>query len=198
MKSIAVNEFEDLKIHDSLRKQLIGPVIIDNGVYIEFKWYKVLEWGDTSAIYIDVFRSPFKNNWSNFFTPKITMDWQWYYFTFPNGTSKFGNILPNTNGKKADDSSKYKLYHKQNEIADSMKFTVIPDRLFYFLQKGYFTVVEKKDTYTIVDFYESIANIVHKHTNENLSTMSAKVFVNDSLGVIIMPYDVPIELRNKK
>ncbi len=197
MKSIAINEFENIQMYDSLRKQLTGPVIIDKGKYLEFKWYKVLEWNDSARLYIDIFKKPIGQEWKSFFSPRITMDWQWYYFLFPNGTSTFADVLPSQQKNLPIDSSKYKPYHRQNEMPDSINFIVIPDRLFYFLQKGYFTVVDEMDTYTIVDFYEPIANIVHRHAKETLSTMSAKVFVNDSLEVFILPYDVPTENRNK-
>ena len=66
------------------------------------------------------------------------------------------------------------------------------------MRKGHFQIVENNDDYTIVDFYEPIANIVDKHTVETISTMSAKVFVNDSLELLIMPYDISVEIRNKK
>lgn len=199
MRGIAENEFKDLRINDSLKKLLIGPLVKNYGEYLEFKWLNVLEWGDTAALYIDVFKRPNSISWrDNFFWPRTTMDYQWYYFEFPEGTSKFAEILPSQHEKRAIDSSKYKLYHRKDEVSNSINFTVIPERLFYFLQKGYFTVVEKNDDYTIVDFYEPIANIVHKHTGETISTMSAKVFVNDSLQVLIIPYDVPSEIRNKK
>ena len=197
IRSIAENEFINELKKDSLRKQLYGPIISEKEKYSEFKWYKVLEWGDTAAIYIDVYKNPFDNNWGNFLFPRITMNYQWYYFLFPNGTSKFEDILPIQYEKRAIKSSDFKLYTK-NEIADSIRFIVKPDRLFYFLQKGYFSVIEKNENYTIVDYYEPIANVVHKHKNDVTSTMSAKVFVNDSLEVLIIPYDIPIEIRNKK
>ena len=199
MKNIAVSEFEHIQMYDSLRKKLTGPVFNDKGNHVEFKWYKVLEWGDTSAIYIDIYKKPTSFSWrDDFFFPNITMNYQWYYFLFPQGTSKFEDILSLQCQKARIDSSKYRPYHRQNEASNSINFTVIPERLFYFLKKGYFTVLDKNDDYTIVDFYEPIANIVNKPTDEPISTMSAKIFVNDSLELLIVPYDVPDEIRNKK
>lgn len=199
MKSIAVNEFENIQMHDSFRKQLTGPVMIDKGKYLEFKWYKALEWGDTSAVYIDVFKKPTSLSWRDkFFFPRITMNYQWYYFVFPNGTSKFADVLPQQLKKVEMHSFKFIPHHRQKEVYDSINFTIKPERIFYFLQKGHFLVVEKNDTYTLVDFHEPIATIVHKHTNDTIYTMSAKVFVNDSSEVLIIPYNIPIEIRNKK
>lgn len=198
MKSIAKDEFEDIQVYDSLRKQLIGPVVTDKGKYLEFKWYKLVEWGDTAAVNIDVYKKPSSFSWrDDFYWPRVTMNYQWYYFLFPEGTSKFADILPNQIANKFPDGSAFKFYHKQEQTADSINFIINPDRLFFFLQKGYFQIVEKNDDYTIVDFYEPIANIVHKHKKDTITTMSAKMFVNDSMEVLIMPYDVPVEIRNK-
>ena len=199
MKSIAENELDDIQMSDSLKKQLSGPLVSDKGIYVEYKWYKNLEWGDTAAVYIDVYKQPSSFSLrDNFFWPRTTMNYQWYYFLFPNGTSKFANILPSQSERVDVNSPKVKLYKTKNTITDSINLIIRTDRLFYFLQKGYFTVVEKNEDFTVVDFYEPIANIVHKDTRDTMSTMSAKVSINDSLGVIIMPYDVPIEIRNKK
>ena len=178
-----------------------GPIIIDREERVEYTWYKVLEWGDTASISSFVYKS-FLNEFSGIFRAKnpasVTADSQWYYVYVPEGISKFEDILPEQYKKTGIGSSNFKSYHRQNEIADSINFTVLPERLFYFLLKGYFTVVEKNDDYTIVDFYEPIANIVHKLTDETIPTISAKLFVNDSLEVLILPYDVPVEIRNKK
>jgi len=199
MKGIAENEFENVSIYDTLRKQLLGPVITDKGKYSEFKWYKVLEWGDTAAVYIDVFKRPNSFSWrDDFFWPRITMNYQWYYFLFPKGTSKFIDILPNQYTNKKISISDFRLYNKQENVADSIKYVIKLDKLFFFLQKGYFQVMDKQENYIAIDFYEPVANIVHKDKNDTILTMSAKVFVNDSLEVLIMPYYVPIEIRNKK
>lgn len=185
---------------EPIYKGIEGSIVIDRQERVEYTWYKVLEWGDTASISAFVYKN-FLKEFSGILRkknpPSVTADIKWYYVYVPEGISKFADVLPQQHEKKAIDSSKYKPYQRQNEIADSINFTVTPDRLFYFLQKGYFTVVEKNDTCTIVDFYEPIANIVHRLTNDTISTISAKVFFNDSLEVLIMPYDVPIENRNK-
>jgi hypothetical protein len=187
--------------YQPIYEEIEGPIVTDRQVRVEYTWYKVLDWGDTATISAYVF----KNILTEFFcifskkNPVSTSaDDKWYYVYVANGISKFGDVLPNKHKKGAIDSSKYKPYYRKNEIPDSIKFIVESDKLFYFLQKGYFTVVEKNDDYTLVDFYEPIANIAHKYTNETTSTMSAKVFVNDSLELLIVPYDVPVEIRNKK
>jgi len=178
-----------------------GPIVIDRQERVEYTWYKVLEWGDSARISAFVYKN-FLAEFSGIFRKKnpisVMADGKWYYVYVPEGISKFVDILPDPQKSKVVDSSKYESYYRQNEIGDSIKFIVSPDRLFYFLQKGYFTILEKKEKYTIIDFYEPIANIVHKHRKERISTMSAKVFVNDSLEVLIMPYDVPNKIRNRK
>ena len=198
MKSIAINEFENIQIYDTLRKQLVGPVITEKDNYMEFKWYKVLDWGDTSAIHIDVYKRPTSFSWrDSFIWPRITMNHQWYYFLFPLGLSKFEDILPLEQKKTEIDLAKYKLTYNDSISSELINFAVLPDRLFYFLQKGHFNFVEQNDNCTIVDFYEPIANIANKDNKESIITTSAKVYVNDSFEILIMPYDMPIAERNK-
>lgn len=169
-------------------QELDGPLIIDKGRHIEFQWYKVLKWGDTASVYANVYKYPNSFSWrDNFFWTNIGMNEYFYYYSFQNGTSKFEDILPSTHKKGVSDSLKYKPYYAQNKVADSISFIINIERLFYFLQKGYFIIIEKNDDYTVVDFYEPIANIIYKHSNDTISTMSAKIFFNDSLEVFIIP-----------
>jgi len=178
-----------------------GPIVTDMQERVEYTWYKVLEWGDTASISAFVYNSCL-NEFSGIFRaknpPSVTADIKWYYVYVPEGISKFTDILPKKYDSYSIDVSVFEFNSKQEKIADSINFIINPDRLFFFLQKGHFQIVEKNDDYTIVDFYEPIANIVDKHTVETISTMSAKVFVNDSLELLIMPYDISVEIRNKK
>lgn len=190
MNSIAHYELEDYLSVDSVRSQLLGPIIQDHEKYVEYKWYKELEWGDTAAIFIDVYKYPSTFSWrDDFFWPRLTMNYQWYYFSFPEGTSKFADALPQKNKKVIIDSLKIKLYQSQNELVDSLQFIVIPNRLFFFLRKGYFTIVEKNDAYSIVDFYQPIATIYNNSNRDTTQTMSAKIYLNDALELIIQPID---------
>lgn len=200
MISIAENRFEDIPMYDSLRMQLSGPKVSDRGKYLEFEWYKILEWGDTAALHIAIYKWPCSFSWrDDFYWPRITMNYQWYYFLFPGGTSKFEDILPNQYKKKGIKFSDFILYHgQQKAIDDTIRFIVKQDRLFYFLQKGYFTIVEKNENFAIIDFYEPIVNIEHTHKSDITTTISAKVFINDLLEVLIVPYDIPIDLKIEK
>ena len=177
-----------------------GPIVTYRKERVEYTWYKVLEWGDTASISAFVYKN-FFNEFSRIFMaknpPSVTADIKWYYVYIPRGISKFTDILPKQYANNAIDVTMFKFYQKQEDILGTVNFIVNPNRLFFFLQKGYFQIVEKNDDYTIVDFYEPIANIVRKHTNDTITTMSARVFIYDSLKVLIMPYDVPNELRNK-
>jgi hypothetical protein len=178
-----------------------GPIVTDMQERVEYTWYKVLEWGDTASISAFVYNSCL-NEFSGIFRaknpPSVTADIKWYYVYVPEGISKFTDILPKKYDSYSIDVSVFEFNSKQEKIADSINFIINPDRLFFFLRKGHFQIVENNDDYTIVDFYEPIANIVDKHTVETISTMSAKVFVNDSLELLIMPYDISVEIRNKK
>lgn len=77
MMGIAASEFQDIPMADSLRTQLSGPVVEDMGIYTSCKWFKVLEWGDTAMLYIDVFKRPQSFSWRDrFFWPRITMNYK--------------------------------------------------------------------------------------------------------------------------
>lgn len=170
-----------------------GPIITDNQDRVKFTWYKVLEWGDTAKISAYVYKN-FLIELNGVFRkknpPSVAADEQWQYVYLSDGISKFTDVIPQKYKNETQDAFKVKYYHNQNETSDSIKFIIMQDRLFYFLQKGYFSVEEKNNDYTTVEFYEHIANIVHKRTNQKLDTRFAKVFVNDSLEVIIVPYDL--------
>jgi hypothetical protein len=190
MNSIAEDVFEDILIYDSLRKQLESPVISDKGKYLDFKWYKVLKWGDTSIVHIEVYKWPSSFSWrDHFYWPRTTMNYQWNYFLFPNGTSKFTNLLDNKDDKKVIDKFAFKPYSKNLKIADSINFIVKPEQLFFFLQKGYFQIIDNWDSCVFIDFYEPIAKISHKYKNYSTATISAKIYVYDSLELVILPIE---------
>lgn len=178
-----------------------GPKVTDRNEITEYTWYKVLEWGDTAKISAFVYKN-FLNEFSGVFRkknpPSVAADRKWYYVYIPNGISKFTDLLPNKHFVTPVDLNVFKLHSSQSNISDSISFIVSPNRLLFFLKKGYFEIVDKNDDYSIVDFYEHIAYNGPNIINENNSTISAKVVFNDSFEVIIMPYKVPIEIRNRK
>jgi hypothetical protein len=186
---------------EPIYEEIKGPIVTDRQERVEYTWYKVLQWGDTASISAFVYKN-FMKEFSGIFRkknpPSVSADSKWYYVYVPEGISKFADLLPQQHYKQERDFSKYKLYYSQKEMSDSINFIVRPTQLFYFLQKGYFTVVEKHDNYTVVDFYEPIAAIGGSQANDPISTMSAKVYVNDSYEVLITPYVVPIQMRNRK
>lgn len=180
--------------HKPIYQEIEGPIVTDRKERVEFTWYKILEWGDTAHISAFVYKNFLRD--LNFMgllfegdtePADVTADIKWYYVYVPEGISKFIDILPNQYKNKSIELSEFKLYSQQTNKADSIIFIINPDRLFYFLQKGHFQIVEKNNNYAIVDFYQPIANIINKHTNDTISTMSAKVFFNDSLEVFILP-----------
>jgi hypothetical protein len=178
-----------------------GPKVIDRQDRIEYIWFKVLEWGDTASISAFVYKN-FLKEISGILRkknpPSVTADIKWYYVYMPKGISEFKEILPKRFDRYVGDFSVFKICPSQKKIGDSINLIVDPNRLLFFLKKGHFQIVEKNDIYTIIDFYEPIANIVHRQTNNSISTMSAKVFINDSLEVLILPCVVPIDFKNKK
>jgi len=207
MESIAKSELMGepfylfTKKYERLYKDVEGPLVNDLQDRVQFTWYKVLEWGDTASISAYVYKNFIKEflgvvRAKN--PPSITADIKWYYVYVPEGISRFTDILPNQYDDKAVDISIFKLDNRQQNIVDSITFTIEPERLLLFLKKGHFQVVEKLEEYVAVDFYQPIAKLVHSPSNSTTSTMSAKVFFIDSLYVLIIPYDIPTEYRDRK
>lgn len=183
-------------------KGIEGPLVSDRKKRIVYTWYIVLEWGDTAKVSAYVYKN-FLNEFLGFFRkknpPDVTANHQWNYIYIGdgNGISKFADILPNTYNDKPTNILNFSLNYDQNKINDSIEFCVKPERILYYLKKGYFFLDEKNKNYAIVDFYEPIAQIVSKYKNLTVSTMSAKIYVNDSSEVLILPIYAPIDYINK-
>ncbi len=176
------------KLHN--KYELNGPIIKDNNIFVSFIWYKILDWGDTAIINVNVYRYPFSASWRNYLFPSVSMNYQWYYFSFPKGTSRFEDLFPI---KYKDKSiSELKLCSNQDEKKyKNTLFLININRLFFFLKKGYFEILEKNENYSIVSFYEPIANL-YKHYNnkiDTINTMSAKILFNNSFEIQIIPFD---------
>jgi len=144
----ALNEEFGQTQSDSILNQLTGPLILEQENYVEFKWFKVLEWGDTASIFIEVYIRPSSLSWrDNYFWPRVTMNHQWGYLF---GTkSEFKNVLPIKYENKNLILSSLQLYPNQGKYYENSEVLISPDRLFYFLKKGYFSVLEKKEEYTV-------------------------------------------------
>ncbi|MDX9947000.1 MAG: hypothetical protein RBS38_06500 [Bacteroidales bacterium] len=183
---------------DSILNQLTGPLILEQENYVEFKWFKVLEWGDTASIYIDVYRSPSSFSWrDNYFWQRVTMNHQWGYLF--GAKSEFKNVLPIKYENKTLILSSLQLYPNQWKYYENSEVLISPDRLFYFLKKGYFSVLEKKEEYTVVAFYQPIGNIyvIAQNKTDTINTMSAKVLINEVSEILIIPHNAPPELWSK-
>lgn len=145
-------------------KGIKGPIINDRQERVEYTWYKVLEWGDTARVSSFVYKNVFMELAGIFRAknpPDVTANSQWdYVYLESKGrtTAKFSDIFPDS-VIYPNDTTIYKLHPKQYELKDTIKFIVSPRLLFYFLKKGYYFVMEKHNDYTIVEFYEPIANI---------------------------------------
>ena len=199
LHNIAQKEFDSVLMYDSIRNQLKGPVSLNKGSYVEFQWYKVLEWGDTAAIYVDVYKYPTSPSWrDNFFWPRVTMNFQWNYLMYGR-LNKIENIYPNRYKNKVFFADSLQLYPNLKEIFENAVLTINPDRLFFFLKEGYFEILDRKDDYTVVAFYQPIGNIYVKNQNitDTINTMAAKVSVNEASEILIIPYNAPPELWGK-
>lgn len=179
--------------YDYKYKGIVGPIVFDRGEKVEYTWYKILEWGDTATISAFVYKN-FINEYLGIFRsqnqPSATADLKWYYVYEPEGISKFNDLLFHTHNRKTIDVSRSKLSARQNSISDSLRFVVQPERLLFFLKKGHFQIVEKQNGFTVVDFYQNIAKKTNSNGNSFKLTKSAKIFINDSLEVFILPISI--------
>jgi hypothetical protein len=183
-----------------LYKNVEGPLEVDKGDQMLYTWYSVLDWGDTATISALVYKSLFKEYLGIFRAknpPDAFADIKWYYVVVPNGISKFDDIL-NHNQKKLNTTlMDFRLSEKQASITGAIKFLIKPERLLFILKKGHFQVVDKHDGFTIVEFYQVIANLSDTAENSAVETRTAKIYITDSTKVIILPCIVSMNLSNK-
>jgi len=179
---------------DTTNYKVIGPLMGTKNVeYNSYQWYKVLPWGDTASIYIDVFRRLNSFSWRDkYFWPRITMNYQWNYLM--GSISKLEEILPLRFKDKIYLHTQLRLYPNHETHTDSTELSISPERLFFFLEEGFFRVLDKKENYTVVEFFEPVGNIFYMN-GDKVDTIffstGAKIFVNDYLEVLIEPYKIP-------
>ncbi len=181
---------------DTTNYNVVGPLVdTKNAEYASFQWYKVLPWGDTASIYIDVFKRINSFSWRDkYFWPRITMNYQWNYLL--GSISKLEDVLPLRFKEKVYLNAQLRLYPNHETPTDSTKLSISPDRLFFFLEEGFFRVLDKRENHTIVEFFEPVGDIIYMNGNkvDTISSVGAKVYVNDYLEVLIEPYKVPENL----
>jgi len=185
-----------------LISQLEGPLIFDSKSRMKYTWYKVLEWGDTATISAWVYKCFLEDinifkiiNRNHKEPPDVAANEKWYYIYVPNGISDFNDIFPINYSIKSNDTSLFKLSNKQGDWLDSITFSINPEMLLYFLKKGHFQVVRKNEKYVTVDFYQTIARIGSNHNRNAIETRSANIFLVNTLEILIIPFDVPFEMR---
>lgn len=208
MEEIAMTELEDFlgNGYDKIYN-LNGPFVSEKAKeFIEYFWFKKLEWGDSAKIYVKVYKSPLSPNrfeswWRNYLlylSSSITMNYQWNYLiikTSNKGINSFEEVFP-------EGDNRINLMSSLSLNIDSTKYqgyeiTISAKKLLYLLKKGYFEILEKNNSETIISFYEPIASFYSdKNDSDTVSVMTAKVFVNDSSSISIFPYNAPIEIWN--
>lgn len=194
MASIARDELE-MNVPKSLLEHLEGPLITETANYSEFMWFKKLEWGESSKIFIKVYKSFNSCNrhdswWRNFFCylePRVTMNHQWYYFLFPEGTSSFTEVFPSGyKGIKIRTS----LISNVDSTLNGYELTVSTERIIRFLKAGYFEVMQNKNDTSIILFYEPVAYVYSDEKQDTIRLTAAKVFLNDTLGITLVPHQI--------
>ena len=175
---------------DILYRGIHGPILNDVEDRIEYTWFKVLDWGDTATISASVYKNVLNELGSlvrRKNPPAVWANSKWNYVYNPVGESRFSDLLPESNKQRSTDSSVYTLSRQQDESHTSFKYIIKPDKLLILLQRGYFNVAEKKGNYTTVDFFEPIAEAPSEPNGSRAQTISARVYVDDSLNILIEP-----------
>ncbi len=164
--------------------ELTGPVLEVNELdYIVLRWHKVLEFGDTAFVFVEV-----NKNQKKFSKVRsITMNYEYKYLEGP--ISSFTDIFPtNITGEKIRN---LKVSIKQDSACSNTRFVIDLDRLVYYLQEGYFEILEKNEKYTIVDFYQVIAEITHPSDSNKIPTAAAMLIFSETNRITICPIKEP-------
>lgn len=186
---------EFMENHDSIFHLLKGPMVLEKNTHYKYKWFYNLEWGDTAAIFIDVFKYPTSFSWRDrFFWPRVTMNYQWGYLS--GSKSETIDVLPKKYENNPEVLSGLSLVSNHGTVFDHSRLLIDPERLFYFLKEGYFEVLDKKDVYTIVGFYQTIGDIYVARDNQvdTIKTRAAQITIDEGSGLLIIPYNAPPEL----
>lgn len=200
MRNIASDELNDAmyrlfgKRQDIILEQLNGPLMNEgkNKNSVRFQWYKVLKWGDTASIYIEVYKYPTSLSWQdNFFWPDVSMNDHWTYIDEP--ISNFKDLFHDSYITYKD-TSIFKFNIVQENPSDSIEYIISKERLRYLLKMGYFIVLDKQEKYVLINFYEDFASIINKKTKESKWVESAKIYI-DSLNVVMMPCIISDSIR---
>lgn len=193
MSSIAKEELVAI-VPQPLINQLSGPLIRETDDHSEFVWFKNLEWGDTSKIYIRVYKNFYsckeKSWWRSFLCylePQVTMNYEWNYFIFEDGTGNFLEAFP-SGGKAIEVQSS--LISNADSIRNGYELIVPSEQIVKFLENGYFEVLQKENDTTIISFYEPIANWYLNNRKDTIWVSTAKVISNDTTGITLVPYKI--------
>ena len=206
MKELAEEELnctlEEFYKGAHVKGRLQGPIVrhINNGLC--FQWFVPLEWGDSASFYIDVFKSPMQVGWRKFLFRNTRMNYQTSYLQFPDGRSHFVDVLPHKWNSDTTLLSRLFLASVDSVTSSSSADVYHPfvsqETLFLFLQKGFFTVVERKPDYSVVEFFQPIGwkqRLGERKTDDytdKISTERARVMIDDDYSVRIVPVDRPV------
>jgi hypothetical protein len=185
-KTIYKYKKHDFRETDKWDKFILLPYLENedkNGLI--FTWIYILETGDTAKANIELSRKKRllhdEEPLSIYFNYKHS-----YIFK----TDKdLINLLPRKYKLDREYINKLSLSDRQADFIDStnnMNFIIPSERLYDYLNKGFYSVLARYDNYTSISFYEPIANLSDK--KQDRQTRTAKIIFNDSSDVLIQPY----------
>jgi hypothetical protein len=155
-----------------------------------FSWYYILKTGDTAIIDIEV-RKQIKFWQDEPFEVRMNEKWGYLHKSEKNILyvlpKKFRN--DNINIEKLVPNENIDRFFGDN---DSIKLLMPYLKLFSLVKDGYFNVLARYYDYTVVAFFEPIAVI--PENGKTIKTLTAKIFVNKKMEILIIPFDAPLEL----
>jgi len=185
---IAYSELENSH-DDSVLRILKGPIVSEDNErnYTDYIWYYKLAWGDSAKIYFSFSNSVFSNT-IEYYIPKVTMNYQWYYLQFPNGTSKFYEIVSKCENFGMGDYNDFSIFQETN-YSDSIMKLLYPNRLLFYLKKGYFEIEKQEKDFSDIKFYEPYTYIFKRKDRIDTvyNTMTAKVYIDSCKYIHISP-----------
>ncbi|MCK9208523.1 MAG: hypothetical protein M0P66_15525 [Salinivirgaceae bacterium] len=175
-----------------------GPCVGESTkTYISFFWFHELEWGDSAKIFVKVHKSLFTSAWRDYRWPSITMNYQWTYLELNLGNHRLGHFKDVLSQKNiVYPIGDYSLLKNHPVNFDSSQLILVPERIFFFLKEGYFETLKKEENRTIVAFHEPIGkmNIKTSLKIDTSLTSGAKIYINDSAQILIVPCRIPNNL----
>jgi hypothetical protein len=157
----------------------------ESGNGIVFTWIYILDTGDTAMANIELSRTKRLLNDEK----PISIYFNYKHSYIFKTDKDLINLLPKKYKHDSSYINKLILSEYQEEFFDTiniLSFIIEPNRLYHYLNEGFYSVLARNDNYTSIAFYEPIANLLIDNKIE--PTMTAMIIFDNNSNVLIKPY----------